>query len=187
MTAEPEVPIAVNPASIPEEMRAVARWVCWRYTYTDRWGKVPYQVSGRKASSTNPATWNTFEACFDAYLVDDYAGVGFVFDGSDFTGIDLDKCVANGALSPLAQDVLDQVPGYAELSPSGTGLHIITRTENLAKGYNSAGLEVYPRGRYFTVTGSQMPGRSGIPSTPFDIAPFIKRHFDAGPAQHFPD
>jgi hypothetical protein len=186
MTAKPEVSVSVNPTGIPEELRTVARWVCWRYTYTDRWVKVPYQVNGCKASSTNAATWNTFDACFDAYLVDAYDGIGFVFDGSDFTGIDMDHCVGAG-LSKLAQDVLDQVPGYAELSPSGAGLHIITRTAGLAAGSVKPGLEVYPKGRYFTMTGSQMNGHSVIPETPFDIAPFIRQHFDAGPAQHLPD
>src|SRR5262249_36511512 len=80
-------PVALKPNfdGIPLELRERPNWLLWRYERTNpkksKWDKVPYQTNGYKASTTNPPTWNTFEACRTTYLQGGYDGVGFVFDG----------------------------------------------------------------------------------------------------------
>ena len=55
-------------------------------------------------------------------------GVGFVFTADDpFVGIDLDDCIENGELHPDAVEIVRQLDSYTELSPSGSGIHVIIR------------------------------------------------------------
>ena len=68
--------------------------------------KIPYQPGGALASSTDSATWSTFDDVRAAYEAGGFDGVGFVFTADDpFVGIDLDGCrdAATGELAPWAQ------------------------------------------------------------------------------------
>jgi primase-polymerase (primpol)-like protein len=124
-------------------------------TSRDRWilhdaRKVPRQVDGRPASSTNPATWASFgEVSRQARG----RGLGFVLNGDGIACIDLDKCLVGGVLAGWAADILAAVGRtYVEVSPSGSGLHIWGKAV-VGKGRRMGGVEVYDRGRYMTVTG----------------------------------
>jgi putative DNA primase/helicase len=59
-----------------------------------------------------------------------------------------------------AQALINDTASYAELSPSGTGVHIITRgsvtTDGKGKRDHERGIELYDTGRYFTVTGHKL-------------------------------
>jgi hypothetical protein len=93
-----------------------------------------------------------------------YSGIGYVFTEDDpYTGIDLDKCCdSNGNIDQWAQDIIDALNSYTEISPSGTGIHIIVKG-TLPQGRNRNGhIEAYSNGRYFTMTGNRVPG---TPST----------------------
>jgi hypothetical protein len=171
--------LKVNEQGIPESLKSIPRWVLWGYVQKgEKWTKVPFQLNGRAASSTDPATWSSYDDTIRAYKeLSGFAGVGFVFNGDTVTGGDIDKCItSSGELNPVAQDALSSIGGYWEKSPSGTGLHFITRTE-LERSYVKPGLELYPTGRFFTITGHQFNGHSTVPDAPEDIAPFIARHF----------
>jgi putative DNA primase/helicase len=113
-------------------------------------------------------TWTTFSEARAAYEAGDYDGIGFVFSSADpFVGIDLDGCrdSESGALAPWAQKILERVQeGYAEASPSGTGVHIIVegavrdgRTRKKVRrgeaGEVVGQVEMYGRAKFFTVTG----------------------------------
>lgn len=157
--------------NIPVELRELRQWVLWRLE--DRSGKgakVPYQVNGRKASTTEPTHWNTFEACQAAWGSDPsrFSGIGLVFSDSDnLVGIDLDNCLDDrGEILPwacLLVETLEQF-AYIEASPSGRGLKAWLRANGPSKGqrFEVPGLpgsrvEVYSSGRYFTVTGWAWP------------------------------
>ncbi len=159
--------------NIPEELRERPQWVCWRYEAKpgdDKPTKVPYTVgTSRRASSTDLMTWRTFEEAHKAYEFGydglsgteyggpSYDGIGFVFsDGDPFCGIDLDKCRGpeTGAAAPWAQEIIGRAgDGYIEASPSGTGIHIIIRGSVRGGGVRKGPVEMYSRGRYFTITG----------------------------------
>ena len=166
------LPVAFS--SIPSDLRGVQRWVLWRHTWSKgRWSKLPFTIHGKCASSTDPTTWATFEACWDTTILDSsYDGVGIVIDGTDFQGIDLDDCrdPSTGALSDLAQEVLARVQGYAEVSPSGTGIKLFSVT-NLkgSTANNNKGIELYDSGRYFTVTGHALTGHECLPVLEQDV------------------
>jgi len=175
--------LPVQFGTIPIELKQVPRWVLWRMTEVGeennrRWSKLPIQVSGQAASSTNPATWTDFVTVEHAYKSNpnQFDGIGFVFSDSDnLVGIDLDDCLdptTHQFTSEASQQIALRLNGYMEVSPSGTGVKIFTRA-SLSNAHvdHSIGLEVYPRGRYFTVTGHYISGE--VPSEEQDLTDII--------------
>jgi putative DNA primase/helicase len=143
---------------LPAEMVESARWVNWKAEERDgKFTKVPYVPgSRRKASSTDAVTWGTFWEAADASTEGD-CGIGFVL-GEGWLGVDFDDVAdatePNG-MEPWVWDWLVSHDCYAEWSVSGTGIHVIARDTVLPEwSANRRGnLEVYQRGRYFTVSG----------------------------------
>lgn len=142
----------IKKENIPEEMRDLPNWVLWRYEKRDgKKTKIPYSVTGARAKSNDPETWTSFDKA--ARLASQYDGVGFMLGMSPFVGIDVDHCLDTAEKRARAEQLAKDCNTYTEISPSGTGLHIIGRAE-LAKGFRNDVVEVYPNGRYFTVTGN---------------------------------
>lgn len=145
-------------AAIPDELKQLPQWVLWRYERrADKRTKVPFIAdrSGRRASSTNPNTWRPWSVAV-VLAKPCETGLGFVFKaGGGYVGIDLDHArdPVTGVIEPWAADLVRRLDGYAELSPSGTGIHIIVRGV-LPDGRRRKGqIEMYDRARFFTVTG----------------------------------
>jgi primase-polymerase (primpol)-like protein len=163
----------VNERGIPAAMKAARRWVCWRWVKQQakkggfRWTKVPINAqTGQAASSTDPATWGSFDDAFARYRAGEADGIGFVL-GDGWWGFDADDCrdPETGELTELGRDVLAHVPGYAEVSPSGTGFKIIGRgplPAGIGNRNAKTGHEVYDNGRYFAVTGQALDGRAEL-------------------------
>jgi hypothetical protein len=106
------------------------------------------------ASSTNPDTWASFEDALWAVEHGYYDYLGFVFNDNGIVGIDLDDAIENGCLSSLACEVYDLCWSYAEVSKSGTGLHLFVKGDIPFKGKNNlAGVEMYKTARFFIMTG----------------------------------
>lgn len=146
--------------AVPAELRDLPQWVVWKYERDPRRAK-PKKVpvcprSGSNASSTNPQTWGSFADAVACCEGGAYEGVGFVFSADDpYCGIDLDKCVSGGGadVNEFASELIERMGSYAELSPSGTGVHIIVKAVLPGRGRKTAEVEIYDRGRFFTVTG----------------------------------
>jgi putative DNA primase/helicase len=168
-TTAVDPPIVEN---IPGELTERPQWVCWRLEERDGLStKVPYTPgTERRASSTDLMTWRTFEEAFTAYEAEEpvaYDGIGFCFSSADpFVGIDVDDCrdPKSGRIEPWALKIADRVQeGYVEASPSGTGVHIIvegsvrdggrSRKKVHLNGEVVGEIEMYSRGRFFTITG----------------------------------
>jgi primase-polymerase (primpol)-like protein len=134
--------------------------------------KVPYIAgTNSRASSTDLLTWSSFEYALAAYEAGEppYNGIGFVFCSADpFVGIDLDDCrdPESGVVAPWAQGIIARVQeGYVEASPSGTGVHIVvegavrdgrTRKDVYVRGKAVGRVEMYGRGKFFTMTGETL-------------------------------
>ncbi|RDZ43741.1 hypothetical protein C5B86_11960 [Haloferax sp. Atlit-19N] len=118
-------------------------------------------MTGGYASATDPATWTTFDEA-RAYAADGSAdGVGYVFTDDDpYVGIDLDKCrdPETGVTDEWAQELIDRLDSYTEVSPSGTGYHVIIRGVLPPGGNRTGDLELYDDARFFTVTGDHVDG-----------------------------
>ena len=146
-----------------QNIRDLRQWLCWRIQERDgKPTKVPYSpLTGSFASSTNPETWASYEEAVRACNEHDYDGIGFVFTpDDDLCGIDLDGCLnpETGEIESWAQKVIEELDSNTEISPSGTGVHILIRGE-LPPGRNRKGhFEAYDRGRYFTISGYHLDG-----------------------------
>src|SRR5215475_1402871 len=120
------------PSAALIELMARPQWVAWRLESRDgRSTKAPYNpVSGGLASTGDPSTWGTYEQARSFAAEQGIDGVGYVFSAEDpYTGIDLDKCrdPETGAVEDWAREIITALRSYTELSPSGTGVHIIVR------------------------------------------------------------
>lgn len=146
----------------PEELLQYKQWVLWRRAEVNgRVTKIPISPwSGKPAACDKPQTWSTYRHTRYAFQRHRCDGIGFVFTEADpFCGIDLDHCRANnGRIYPEALETINRLNSYAELSPSGTGVHILTKAKLAGKGRRTGNIELYDRGRYFTVTGKHLSG-----------------------------
>ena len=80
--------------------------------------------------------------------------MGFVFSSGDpFAGIDLDDCrdPETGKLDAWAEEAVELFGGYAEVSQSGAGVHIIVRGKAPNKKRGNA--EACSSERFFAMTG----------------------------------
>jgi len=140
--------------NIPIELREMHQWV----VRDER--KIPIDPkTGVPASSTDPTTWDSYENAIRAYRTGRYAGIGFVFTESDpYVGVDYDHVRENGGWEAGYLEEILSFGSYAELSPSGTGAHVITKGKIPGDRHRSGPREMYERGRYFTFTGNQIEG-----------------------------
>ena len=194
MTEKPNnLPVLLN--NIPGELKKVPRWVLWSLVWVGdsdkgRWSKMPLQVSGKTASSTNPATWTDYLTAEDAYKSGKFSGIGFILSkDDDLVGVDLDdvydvnqNCFINEEMKQLAESI----KGYMEVSPSGTGVKIFTRSKSFAAhADHDKGFEAYSTGRFFTVTGHHLSGT--IPSDLQDLTAIIPVRSARGTGDEFGD
>jgi primase-polymerase (primpol)-like protein len=147
---------------LPRKLRRIRRWVLWRWEWRDgRWTKVPYIATQpwRRAAVNDPATWSSFEVVLAAFLAGHGDGVGIVL-GDGIVGVDLDHVGDwhTEALDSEAVGILRALNSYTEISPSGSGAHVLTFGD-LPPGRRRRGcVEMYDSGRFFTVTGRHVAG-----------------------------
>jgi primase-polymerase (primpol)-like protein len=154
---------AMRPNALPASLRQYDQWVCW--TTQERGGKAtkvpldPTSVSGAYASTADPATWGSFESALQRATAPDVDGIGFVFTSEDpFVGVDLDDCRDESGLSDEAIEIITRLHSYTEVSPSGSGLHVLVRGELPEGPRRKGGVEAYDDARYFTMTGERLAG-----------------------------
>ena len=155
-------------SEIPESLLEYDQWVCWREQERgEKQTKVPVNPhNGRFASTTDSETWGDFEAAREYAASRSADGLGFVFcDDDPFVGVDLDDARTPETETPTdwAADIIATLDSYTEVSPSGTGYHVLVEGE-LPPGRNRRGdVELYETARFFTVTGDY------VDSTPAEV------------------
>lgn len=135
------------------------QWVCWRLEKREgKPTKVPVQPNGLLAATDNPRTWSSYEEACEAAARNGW-GIGYVFDG-DLVGVDLDKCrdPSTGKIEDWAAEIIQRLRSYTEVSPSGTGVHILCVGSIPRDGGRRGQIEVYTRRRFFCVTGQHVDG-----------------------------
>lgn len=182
MTNQIQKPVAlpVEFDNIPLDLKMIPRFCLWKYTLVgeegnQKWSKLPVQPNGKAASTVNPQTWIDFFTAQKAYETNNFSGIGFVFtDDDNLVGIDIDDCrdLETGELSDFAKKIIENVKGYCEVSPSGTGVKIFTRAANFAAhADHDIGFEAYAKSRYFTITGQKICGE--IPAEEQDLTAHV--------------
>ena len=173
----------LRPEMIPPELANSSQWIVWSYEVYERKNgkfgpnKTPYKTRNPRLQ---PSRWGISD-CSDLVTalqcVKDNShidGIGYLFLKDDgLIGVDFDDCrnPQTGKVRKEYQFWIDRLGGYAEVSPSGTGIKIWVkgtvdnrcfktdkstgfRIQNFADGI----IEVYRRGQYFTVTTQCLKG-----------------------------
>lgn len=111
-------------------------------------------------------------------------------DDDPIVGVDLDDCREpdSGNVDDTALDIIERLDSYTEVSPPGTGFHVLINGD-LPAGRNRRGsVELYDTARFFTheTVGAEYRSEHvwGTQRTQFVAADglgatFQKRHFDA--------
>ena len=123
--------------------------------FVARRGKEPINpLTGHGAMANDRNTWGTMQEALDA--IDKFQGDGIGVElGSGLCGIDIDHCIDDqGQISERAREIIALMDSYTEISPSGTGLHILFTGKIPDGSRRKDGLEMFAEGRYFTVTGN---------------------------------
>jgi putative DNA primase/helicase len=155
----------MNFDNIPEELKKLDRWVCWRWEEKfkkdgspDKPAKVPMNPNSvGRAMTSNPATWATFYDAVEGVTKYGYPGIGFVFNGDGVVGVDIDHCrdPETGVITTEAKNIISTLDSYTEFSQSGNGIHIIVYGKMPEGSMKRKGpFEIYETGRYFIMTGN---------------------------------
>ena len=155
------------PSNIPEELKSES-FMLWRYEERDgRKTKPPLNPhTGVRGDVTDPIQWTDYETALSAHQSGSYRSNGIsvvLHPDSELVGLDLDHCIRDGKFSEEAQEILDGVCSYSEISPSGEGVRIFLYGKLPEKGRRRGNFECYDKGRHLTVTGNH------IQSTPDKI------------------
>lgn len=144
----------MNYQLIPFEMRHYPQWIVWKFEdVNNKKTKVPYNIKGYRASVTNPQSWNSFDEVTQA-VNNGFDGIGFVLTENDpYAFIDLDHTEDQEEFSKQQTIYTNFIDTYAELSPSGKGLHIIMKGR-LPQGRRRGSVEIYSSQRFMTMTGN---------------------------------
>lgn len=183
--------------SIPQELRERRQWVCWKWMRRgDDWTKVPINPhTGHRAKADNHRTWGSFETALRRYEArEDVAGVGFVFtDWDPYAGVDYDDCLGtDGKLHQRVAEDLRILGGYAEVSPSGTGVKVIVRARKPGDRCRTkevpwgGEIEIYDRARFFAITGAVLEGHRAVTDAQEAVEEIYGRSFPAASQEHPP-
>jgi hypothetical protein len=146
-------------------LREYSQWLGYRSEWLETRGKYTKKPvnphTGGAGSSTNPASWATYKQALNAATRYNLDGIGFALTADDpFTVIDLDACrdPDTGELEPWAWEIVRRLNTYTEISPSGTGVHIVLKAALPVAGRRKGRIEAYHSGRYVTITGDALDG-----------------------------
>ena len=159
------------------------QWLTWKPTDNDRKvPRAPYAYPDwpeRYVDAQNPTVWTDFETAQD--WVEKLSG-GFAlayvirnrdeYPDEDLVVVDYDDArdLKTGAIHPLVHEHLQTAGSYADVSPSGTGVHILCRgqlPDNVTTvaddlpthdTFPYASIEVYDSARFVTMSGQHLVG-----------------------------
>ncbi len=168
--------------AIPAELRAIDRWFPYRLKRRkDKLDKIPQNRDDMDGDAGSPESWHTLDQALAA--APENGGVGFCFQAAEdgIAGVDLDGChdPETGELAEWAREIVADFASYTEVSPSGTGVHVIARVDDFTRdflpglfgrrkrrvplpgldpvGGKEPAVEVFS-GWWFTMTGDAVPG-----------------------------
>jgi hypothetical protein len=164
MSAVTRITPHVRQLNAPDDLKHLPGWLMWRLEEDEsgKARKIPFYASGEKragqnGSPTDRAKLTTFEAARTAAARRGFDGVGLaLMPEFGITVLDFDHCVHGDQVDA---EVLEMVADtYAEMSPSGTGVHAIYRGR-IANAKSPAtpsrwGFETFSDKGFVTFTGN---------------------------------
>jgi hypothetical protein len=182
-------PLFLHPSAastIPADLRALPRWLCWCMEDNRKTPKDPRRPRHKGGFAWGDCTrLADFGTAFaSARAAGEGFGVGFVLLLEDgFTALDLDDCLdAEGVAKPWARPLLDKLEdlgAYVEISARSQGLRSIVRG-TLPAAFSEVVLdgkaEGWSSGRWVAFTGRRISDGDEIPEAdPVELlAPYAK-------------
>lgn len=148
----------------PNELIELDRWCVWQYEERDgKFTKLPVNpLTGELARSNDESTWSSYEHALYAFKKGRGDGLGFFFK-EPYVGIDLDNVeddifrYQNGDYeNNIVHEFYETFKSYGEISPSGTGVHIIAKGRIPGDRRRKGNVEMYSEGRFFTMTENSL-------------------------------
>jgi hypothetical protein len=185
----------VEPKNIPEELKARKQWAPWRYIERQgkaKPGKLPLRANNtsRIAKTNAPEHWGTFEKALEVLEKNPtFDGIGYFFDEEDlYVGFDLDGCFDPEAeeLHEAAAEIVEDLGGYWEISPSGAGVKGVVRATKPGQRCSNGKrptpwggeLAIYEKGRFFALTGRAVEGRTEIADAQKQVEEVYRRFIE---------
>jgi len=167
----------------PNDRRDHDQWLTWKLTDDDRKvPRAPYaypEWPERYVNAQNPAVWTDFETARE-WIEKLYSGFALAYvirdrdeyPDEDLVVIDYDDArdPRSGAIHPLVHEHLQTAGSYGDVSPSGTGVHILCRgrlpddvttvADDLPyhDAFPEASIEVYDSARFVAMSGRHLVG-----------------------------
>lgn len=157
-------------SKVPYELKEQTRWCNWKLAVRDgRETKLPINAeTGEFARSNDESTWSDFDAVVENVKNNPDLGIGYFFK-EPYIGIDLDdvgeeieRYQQGEHEENIVSEFVNSLGSYTEVSPSGEGIHIIIKGVLPERGRRKGNVELYNKGRFFTVTGDSLGGYSHI-------------------------
>lgn len=153
-----------------------------------KWSKQPLNPRNNVVSdATSPSTWTDYHTAVEGLRRGHGHGLGFSFnpEANGIVGFDVDHCLKDGVdgdLAPVAIEAVKLLKSYTEVSPSGTGLHVLMRgtfaSDRMKVTFDGVELELYQVGRFFTVTGDRVDFLpDAIEERTAELATLVERYF----------
>lgn len=128
-----------------------------------KYTKLPINAeTGELAKSNDPSTWVSYERANKELSATDADGLGFFFE-PPYIGIDVDDIPSelerykNGDIEKnIVFELYELLKTYAEISPSGEGIHLILKGEIPGSHRRRGNVEMYSEGRFFTMSGNTL-------------------------------
>ena len=173
---------------IPNELKQLNHWVCWKRVKDPKRPEKPRKVpinarTGMEAKSDDPSTWCDFATAAASAV--EFAGIGFMFGGSGYFGVDIDGIAdeiadfTNGSDGNIVSEFTGALRSYTELSQSGAGIHIICKGSLPGEGNRHENVEMYDSGRYFAMTGDIIGNFFQISDGSENIKPLYEKYIGA--------
>ncbi len=176
VTVDPDAKFVDPLPKVPQQLKDKSNWVLWKLASANgKITKVPYKLDFKNAAaSTRPEDWSDYKSVAEKIIseggITERQGIGRVVQKEErVVGIDLDGCrdSQTGLLAQWAEDLVEMVNSYCEVTPSQTGIRIWVRGTlpegdrvfNLdpTVGYGTkVKIEIFTDARYFTVTGQSI-------------------------------
>ncbi|WP_423751084.1 hypothetical protein [Salinirarus marinus] len=190
LDAAPEIESGV----FPEDLMDVSQWLAWKATDDGRKvPRAPYENPDwpdKFVSAQDPDVWRDYETVVDwCDKLDGYEPAFNIrnredYPDEEFVLVDYDDArdPESGEVHPVVREHVERATSYADVSTSGTGIHIFCRGE-LPDGVKAIGaelpederfpgaeIEVYDSGRFSAMTGDHI---ANTPRTTRDCQKFV--------------
>lgn len=161
-------------SNVPQELKKMNRWILYRLFLDEKTGKYtkkPFNArTGGMAQSNNPNTWCDYGIARS--VVENYDGLGFML-GDGIFGVDIDGVDLKDS---IVKEVITTLNSYAEVSPSGKGIHVICKGSKPQGACRRGNFECYEKGRFFTVTGKVVKPYTTLKDCTESIKPLFEKY-----------